>query len=133
MSEIKALSDAATQGAFHLNQPDGVSIYMRHDDGVRGRHIADTSRISSQAPKHVIDQDKANAKLICALVNKYRDGTLVDAKQARRDALQEAAQVARDQEDAIVQWVLKGHGNPVASEQCVQIASNITALMEADT
>lgn len=132
MSELKALSDAATQGVFHLNQPDGVSIYMRHDDGVRGRHIADTGRISSQAPKHIIDQDKANAKLVCAAVNGIRNGTLVDAKQARMDALQEAVDSLPEQ------YAIYGNDRTdgYARGFCGGVETYrdaLTALMEADT
>ena len=128
MSDLKALSDAATQGRWTDHRNSGLSVYMWHGDNTGGRHIADTGRISSDSPAHIIAEDKANASFIAALVNAYRAGTLVDATQARKDTLQEAA-------DATQELAISSDNDVEGAynDGLTECHNAITSLMKADT
>lgn len=99
MTDLKALSDAATQGEWETSHRS-----CGHDDGYRTQIFptSDPDNSICTLHWHSVKTDEGfrtdraeNAQLICALVNAYRAGTLVDATQARNDVLQEAAKACQ--------------------------------------
>lgn len=61
--QLRADLEACTPGRWVAHRADGLSIYMRHEDGVKGRHIADTGRIGSNIPPHIKHTDHPKADL----------------------------------------------------------------------
>ena len=139
MTDIKALSDAATQGVWEVSQYSRAHnvAYVKDGSGFRFLSIAEWGDTGKNTP-----QPFSDAKLICAAVNGIRNGTLVDSQQARRDALQDVLNTLRtikasEVAQARAGWKLSKSGLQKKHEaRCGavdDIVAAITALMEADT
>ena len=80
MSELKQLSDAATQGVWGIGgTDDGGAVGSVYSDDATGCRIADCML---EYTTFSYSECNANAQLIAALVNAYRAGRLVEAPAA---------------------------------------------------
>ena len=139
MSDIKALSDAATQGVWgQFNVSYGPwkvdAGKMSNAEYVRAMDSSHSiSTFNGKNTKKIAQFTHADdAAFAESLVNAYRNGTLVDAKQARRDALQEAVDSLPEQ------YAIYGNDRTdgYARGFCGGVETYrdaLTALMEADT